>query len=236
MPSRTSEQRHQANIESVRRLVDSRSPSVVRDAMVGSAISGSRRKYPLPSIGYRSGKLTVTGYIAGVRKGVKALIVQCDCNEAEYMVEHHNFKNFKSTRCNLCAKAASSAKRYWMYSNAMEDDEHRTRLLNRPASAIARCHSTTNRAYQHYGERGIYVCAEWRADRAAFLQYVQTLDGWEKPDLEMDRIDVDKGYEPGNIRFVSRSDNLRNKRKIADLEARIRHLELRLSQQIHHTN
>jgi hypothetical protein len=49
----------------------------------------------------------------------------------------------------------------------------------------------------------------------------------------MDRVDVDGHYEPGNIRFVSRRDNLRNKRKIADLEARIRHLELRLSQQVH---
>jgi hypothetical protein len=49
----------------------------------------------------------------------------------------------------------------------------------------------------------------------------------------MDRINVDGHYEPGNIRFVSRSDNLRNKRKIADLEARIRYLEQRLAEQVH---
>jgi hypothetical protein len=52
----------------------------------------------------------------------------------------------------------------------------------------------------------------------------------------MDRVDVDGPYAPGNIRFVSRSDNLRNKRKVADLEERIRHLELRLSQQVHDTD
>jgi hypothetical protein len=204
--------------------------------VVGSAISGSRRKYPLPSIGYRSGKLTVTGYIAGVRKGVKALIVQCDCNEAEYTVDHHNFKDFKSTRCNLCAKAASSAKRYWVYSNAMADDAHRTRLLNRLAAAITRCHTPTNKAYPHYGGRGISVHKQWRENKALFLCYVQTLEGWNVPSFEMDRIDVNGSYEPDNIQFVSRSDNLKNKRKVADLEARIRHLELRLSQQIHHPN
>ena len=120
-----------------------------------------------------------------------------------------------------------------MYSEAMADDDHRTRLLNRLASAITRCHSPSNRAYQHYGGRGIRVCPEWRFDRAEFLRYVQTLDGWDNPTFEMDRIDVDGHYEPGNIRFVSRSDNLRNKRKIADLEARVRHLEQRLKEQVH---
>jgi hypothetical protein len=80
------------------------------------------------------------------------------------------------------------------------------------------------------------VYPEWRSDRAAFLRYVQTLDGWDTPVFEMDRTDVDGNYEPGNIRFVSRSDNLCNKRKVADLEARIRHLELRLSQQVHDTD
>jgi hypothetical protein len=77
------------------------------------------------------------------------------------------------------------------------------------------------------------VCPEWRFDRAEFLRYAQTLDGWDNPAFEMDRIDVDGHYAPGNIRFVSRSDNLHNKRKIADLEARVRHLEQRLKEQVH---
>ena len=233
MPSRITEQRHQANIESVRRLDDTGSSSLVRDAVVGSAISGSRRRYPLPSIGHRSGKLTVTGYVAGTRQGVKAIIVRCDCNGTEYTVDHHNFKDFKSTRCPVCAKKAAATKRYWVYSEAMADDDHRTRLLNRLSSAITRCHSSSSRAYKHYGERGIRVCPEWRTDRTAFLRYVQTLDGWDNPTFEMDRVNVDGNYEPGNIRFVSRSDNLNNKRKVADLEARIRHLELRLQKQVH---
>lgn len=233
MAPRRSEQRHQANIESLRRMVDAGSPSIVRNPVVGSAISGSRRKYPLPSIGHRSGKLTVTGYVAGTRGGVSALIVRCDCDEAEYTVDNHNFKNFRSTRCPICAKRASSAKRYWVYSEAMADDGHRTRLLNRLASAITRCHSPTSRVFPHYGERGITVHQEWRDDRASFLRYVQTLEGWDNPAFEMDRINVDGHYEPGNIRFVSRSDNLRNKRRIADLEARIRYLEQRLAEQVH---
>ena len=228
MSSRITEQRHQTNIESLRCLVDTRSPSVVRDTMVGSAISGSRRRYPLPSIGHRSGKLTVTGYVQGKRGGVEALIVRCKCRPDEYSVDVHNFKKFKSTRCPLCAKVAAHAKRYWVYSDAMPDDNHRTRLLNRLASAISRCHVPSNRAYPHYGGRGICVHKEWREDRTSFLTYVQTLSGWDIPEFEMDRIDVNGNYEPGNIRFVSRSDNLKNKRRVANLEAQIADLRSRL--------
>lgn len=151
MPSRTSDERLEANIESLRSLVNAGSQSIVRDAVVGSAISGSRRKYPLPSIGYRSGKLTVTGYIAGQRHGVKALIVRCDCGLPEYTVDHQNFKNFKSTRCNVCAKKAAHGKRYWKYVDAMYDDAHRIRLLNRLSAAITRCHNPSS---SHYGDYG----------------------------------------------------------------------------------
>lgn len=228
MPPRTSLQRVEENALALRALIDAGSPSVVRDRVEGSTISGARQRYPLPSIGHRSGKLVVTGYLKGSRGGVGALIVQCDCGRPEYTVSKDNFKNFRSTRCNVCAKSAASTKRFWRYSEAMPDDEHRTRLLNRLSSAISRCHNETCRVWKHYGARGITVFEEWRDDRAAFLRYVQTLSDWDRPDYEMDRIDVDKGYEPGNIRFVSRSENARNKRRVADLEARIRELESRL--------
>lgn len=228
MPSRITEQRHQGNIESLRDVVNTRPQSVVRDAMVGSAISGARRRYPLPSIGHRSGKLTVTGYLCGQRGGVAALVVKCDCRSDEYSVDNHNFKDFKSTRCPLCAKTAANKKRFWVYSDAMGDDGHRTRLLNRLAAAITRCHTPTNRAYLHYGGRGISVYKQWRTDRTSFLKYVQTLDGWDVPSYEMDRTNVNGNYEPDNIRFVPRSDNLKNKRRVATLESEIANLRSRL--------
>lgn len=228
MSQRLSEQRHQANIESVRALVDAGSPDLVRDPVVGSMLGSKRRKYPLPVIGHRQGKLTVTGYIRSPRGGVKALVVRCDCSPDEYPVDRGNFKRFRSTRCPMCARKAGARKRYWKYIEVMPDDEHRTRLLNRLAAAIGRCHSPTNRAYHHYGGRGISVHEEWRKDRAAFLRYVQTLEGWDNPEFDMDRIDTNGSYEPGNIRFVSRSDNARNKRRVADLEAEIARLRSRL--------
>lgn len=224
MPPRSSIERLQRNIESLRELVDTGSPSVVRDPVVGESIGGFRIVYPLPSIGYRSGKLTVTGYIQGPRGGVASLIVQCDCGRPEYTVDKHNFKDFKSTRCHQCGLTAGQTKRYWAYIEAMPDDEHRRRLLNRIAAATNRCHNPNDAGYKNYGARGISVYEPWRLDKASFLQYVQTLPGWDIPEFEMDRINTNGDYMPGNIRFVSRAENCKNRRQVSELEAEITRL------------
>jgi hypothetical protein len=52
-----------------------------------------------------------------------------------------------------------------------------------------------------------------------------TLDGWDNPKLELDRIDVNKGYEPNNLRFVTRSQNQRNRRSVQDMQKHIDELK-----------
>jgi len=83
--------------------------------------------------------------------------------------------------------------------------------LNRILKNIkCRCYVTSNAAYKDYGERGITVCSEWRADTIAFILWA--LDSGYKQGLQLDRIDNDGGYTPNNCRFVSRSINNMNRR------------------------
>lgn len=223
MPRWRSIERIEANAAALRSLVDAGSSSVIRDPMEGGAISGTRRRWPIPGIGHRSGKLTVTGYMRGVRGGFSALIVQCDCGRPEYTVGTHSFKAFRTTRCNICAleKTQQHRRMYYSYIKDMAEDNHRARLLNRLSAAIVRCHNPKARYFHHYGGRGIEVYKGWRDDRGEFLRYVQTIPGWDVPQLELDRINVNGNYEPGNIRFLSKAENNSNKRRIADLEAEI---------------
>jgi hypothetical protein len=57
-----------------------------------------------------------------------------------------------------------------------------------------------------------------------------TLDGWDKPELDLDRIDVNKGYEPDNLRFVTRAENQRNRRSVQDMQKLIDELKAEVAE------
>ena len=72
---------------------------------------------------------------------------------------------------------------------------------------IARCNRPTSSGYRNYGGRGIKVCDRWK-DYSLFMK-----DVGPRPDEDhsLDRIDNDGNYEPGNVRWASRSDQQKNK-------------------------
>lgn len=74
---------------------------------------------------------------------------------------------------------------------------------------MSRCHGTPSRATVNYGDRGIQVCAEWMESPQAFLR-----DVGERPSAlhSLDRIDVNKGYEPGNCRWATKKEQSQNRR------------------------
>lgn len=73
-----------------------------------------------------------------------------------------------------------------------------------------RCFTKKSKAYKNYGGRGITVCTEWLNNFSLFKKWCEE-NGYKKG-LQLDRIDNDKNYSPDNCRFVTPSENLRNKR------------------------
>ena len=71
-----------------------------------------------------------------------------------------------------------------------------------------RCGNTNNQSYAWYGGRGIRVCAEWQGSFEKFLAYMG-----RRPSSghSIDRIDNDKGYEPGNVRWATTAEQSRNR-------------------------
>lgn len=72
-----------------------------------------------------------------------------------------------------------------------------------------RCRNPKNRSWKWYGECGIDVCARW--DK--FENFYSDMIGSWRPGLTIDRIDSQKGYSPGNCRWVSQREQTRNTRR-----------------------
>lgn len=191
-----------------------------------------RSKYPRPSVGDRFGELTVLGFVNGPDGGLLSVRVQCSCGDEPHSVDIHNLRKGASTRCNACAMRVSCAKRraytkaFYGYDDIVPDLQHRRRLLNRIGACINRCTNPKDAGWPNYGGRGIRV--SWGRDKRAFLAYLVTLPGWDDPSLELDRADTDRGYEPGNLRFITKRANIRNRRQVQDLQRRLDDLERRL--------
>ena len=169
----------------------------------GRMVSGAIPKYKQPNIGGMFGELTVLSMDFGPRGGIKSVKCRCSCGRITYP-HRDNLVAGKSTRCNVCAKKASAATNTKYKFLERED---RNRLVNRVCAIISRCET---RPHPRYGQRGIRVYPKWIRDRGSFLKYLISLPGWDDPNLEIDRINTNGNYEPGNLRFVTRTENMQN--------------------------
>jgi hypothetical protein len=70
-----------------------------------------------------------------------------------------------------------------------------------------------------YVDRGIEVCPEWQVSKRSFFDWA--LANGYREGLQIDRRDNDRGYEPGNSRFVTPKVNMRNRRSTVLDEARV---------------
>lgn len=73
-----------------------------------------------------------------------------------------------------------------------------------------RCQNPKCKAYHNYGARGITICDEWQ-NFDDFLSWV--LSSNYQKGLELDRINNNEGYNPNNCRWITRKENVNNRRK-----------------------
>jgi hypothetical protein len=95
-------------------------------------------------------------------------------------------------------------------------------LYNTWRGMIERCHSQNSKAYSRYGNKGIFVFEKWRNKErhnqhkrwskgfCLFLEYVENNLGPKPQNYSLDRINLNKGYEPGNLRWADPSLQKKN--------------------------
>lgn len=73
---------------------------------------------------------------------------------------------------------------------------------------LKRCYNENDSLYHRYGARGITACERWLG-RDGFSLFTQDMGECPRG-FTLDRIDVDKSYEPSNCRWADRTTQARN--------------------------
>jgi hypothetical protein len=97
--------------------------------------------------------------------------------------------------------------------NKYSEKEHLARLWN---GAMSRCTNPKNRDYKNYGGRGITICDDFK-NQENFSSYISKHLGKCPNGYTLDRIDNNKGYFPGNLRWATRKEQISNQRKTRSL-------------------
>ncbi len=126
----------------------------------------------------------------------------------EYFPPHKWTKDKLDSWCRFCHRKASRE------CNKKYRHTIKGHLQNIYSSMKHRCSNPDNKRYKDYGGRGI-KCLFESVDEFRNCVIGLGYGAYEKiKRLQIDRINNDGHYEPGNIRFVTRKENCNNRRNV----------------------
>ncbi len=148
------------------------------------------------------GRLTVIERAENIGK-YTAWLCECSCEEHNKVVVLGMRLKNKSTQSCGCLKIERIKEANTKHGYC------RKREYNSWQAMIGRCLYPSNKSFKDYGGRGITVCDRWLHSFENFLKDM----GKRLYGTELDRINVNGNYEPGNCRWVTKIENNNNKRK-----------------------
>jgi hypothetical protein len=145
----------------------------------------------------RFGKLTVLAF--GQKPGTYLYyaVCQCQCGSDPKSIRMDGLKSGSVVSCGCARKTLKT-------THGLSKSRHYGRWQN----MMDRCYNPKCKAFPDYGERGIKVCIEWHKVDG----FVADLPSGYFKGAEIDRINNDGNYEPGNVRWATRQVNTRNRR------------------------
>lgn len=159
-------------------------------------------------VGQVFGRLTVVAQ-AESRSARRRWLCSCECGNDATVISHA----LTSGHTQSCGCIGAEAR---LLANQTHGQKH-TQEYRAWRNMKLRCSTPSAHGYEHYGGRGIKVCAEWASSFEAFIS-----DMGLKPSRlhSIDRIDPDGDYTPENCKWSTKAEQSRNTRNALRFEGK----------------
>lgn len=131
----------------------------------------------------------------GRKSNSRNAVYECRCIKCGNEKNVESTQLGKTTKCNQCRSIG-------------EDNQFHTIWKD----IKARCYNPNDSCYKSYGGRGITLFQPWVLSYIDFKKYILKELGERPEGYTLDRIDNEKGYVPGNLRWASSTTQSRNRR------------------------
>lgn len=157
--------------------------------------AGRQRKPPQSLDGQRFGRAVVVGQPWPGPNNRTWHVCQCDCGN-QFCCPKSNLLVGKTKSCG-CLK---------LDLQTVHGQKHHP-SYKRWMCMKYRCENPSSSNYNRYGGRGIKICERWHN----VLNFIEDIGSPPSPIHQLDRINNDGDYEPGNVRWVLPVQNMRNR-------------------------
>ncbi len=151
----------------------------------------------LKLLGRKFGKLTVIGQAQNGPKGHTMWHVLCECGSSLTLPS-------TITKYRSCGCSRITHRKFVDARHTNPDGVYYCWV-----QMITRCENPAATSYKYYGALGITICERWRRSFADFAADM----GPRPPGTSLDRYPDNTGnYEPGNVRWATQREQVRNRR------------------------